>query len=170
MGYSRRNPNKWEGLRTWNFQEYWKSTRNSRGELKKKWNLKGCSRKTHLKFPWVLVFDLGIFKDCHTVLHNFQGWQNLKFQGGEGESEKYSLLFGFYPGKAHVRLWTYFFFCRRTMGNFARENFLLNVGNLTRSDFDHSNLFKTLKSKLKTTCKYWTLIKMWISMACVYKV
>ena len=30
--------------------------RNSKGQLKKKWNFQGCSRKTHLKFPWVLVF------------------------------------------------------------------------------------------------------------------
>ena len=35
------------------------------------------------------------------------------------------------------------------MGNFARKKFLLDGGNLTRSDFDNSNLFKTLKSKLK---------------------
>ena len=24
----------------------------------------GCSRKTHVEFPWVLVFDLGISKAC----------------------------------------------------------------------------------------------------------
>ena len=30
-----------------------KACRNSRGQLKKKWDFEGCSRKTHLEFPWV---------------------------------------------------------------------------------------------------------------------
>ena len=43
----------------------------------------------------------------------------------------------------------------------ARGNILLSGGNLSRDDFDHSNLF----SKLKTTfCKYCMLIKIKISM------
>ena len=45
---------------------------NSRGQLKKKWKFQGCSRKTNAEFPWVLVFDLGIAKWCHTNLQNFQ--------------------------------------------------------------------------------------------------
>ena len=45
----------------------------SRGQLKKKWNFQGRSRKTHLEFPWVLVFDLGIAKGRHTILQNFKG-------------------------------------------------------------------------------------------------
>ena len=35
------------------------------GQLKKKWNFRGCSRKTQVEFPWVLVFDLGLSKGCH---------------------------------------------------------------------------------------------------------
>ena len=35
------------------------------------------------------------------------------------------------------------------MGNVARKIFLLDGGNLTRNGFGHSNLFKTLKLKLK---------------------
>ena len=30
-----------------------RACRNSRGQLKKKWDFEGCSRKTHLEFPWV---------------------------------------------------------------------------------------------------------------------
>ena len=37
-------------------------TGNSRGQLNKKWNFQGCSQKTHVEFPRVLVFDVGIFK------------------------------------------------------------------------------------------------------------
>ena len=39
-------------------ENYW-------GWLKKMWNFHGCSRKTHEKFPFLLVFDLGISKRCH---------------------------------------------------------------------------------------------------------
>ena len=71
------------------------------GQLKKKLKFQGCSRKTNAKFPWVLVFDFGISRGCHTNLQNFQGqklffsgisWSkvtNLKFPGGF--SEKYIL-------------------------------------------------------------------------------
>ena len=41
-------------------------------QLRKKWNFKGCSRKTYAEFPWILVFDLSIFSGCHTILQNFQ--------------------------------------------------------------------------------------------------
>ena len=52
------------------------------------------------------------------------------------------------------------------MGNFAEGEFFLLSGNLARSYNDYSNLF----SKPKTTfCKYWTSIKIKISMTCVYK-
>ena len=45
-----------------------------RGQLRKKWNFQGCSRKIYMQFPWVLVFDLGIStKRCHTILKNPQG-------------------------------------------------------------------------------------------------
>lgn len=35
---------------------------NWRGQFKSKLNFKGCLRKTHVEFPFVLVFDLGISK------------------------------------------------------------------------------------------------------------
>ena len=75
MGYSRKNPNRGGRLRPWNF---WgleeKTCGNSWGQLKKKkWKFQGCSRKTNAEFPWVLVFDFGISKGCHTNLQNFQG-------------------------------------------------------------------------------------------------
>ena len=52
--------------RTWNFQGYWRNNfRKFQGQLKKKWNFNGCSRKTQVEFPswqrawpWVLVFDI----------------------------------------------------------------------------------------------------------------
>ena len=52
------------------------------------------SVKTHAEFPWVLVFEFGISKGCHTILLNFQESKlvfsgisngkvtNLKFPGG----------------------------------------------------------------------------------------
>ena len=45
---------------------------NSRGQLKKKSNFHGYSRKTHVEFPWILVFDLRISKECNTILQNYQ--------------------------------------------------------------------------------------------------
>ena len=33
-----------------------------------------------MEFPWVLVFDLGIFKECQAILQNFQG-SKLVFTG-----------------------------------------------------------------------------------------
>ena len=41
---------------------------------------RGGQVKTHVEFPWVLVFDLGISKWCHTILLNFQEWK-LVFSG-----------------------------------------------------------------------------------------
>ena len=48
---------------------------NSRGQLKRKRNFQGCPSKTHVEFPWVLVFDLEISKGCHTNLLNFKEWK-----------------------------------------------------------------------------------------------
>ena len=68
---------------------------NSRGTLKKKWDFQGCSRKSHLEFPWVLVFDLGISKGCHTILQNFRG-QKLVFSGiSKGKVTNLKILEGF---------------------------------------------------------------------------
>ena len=41
---------------------------------------KGVQGKTQMEFRWVLVFDIGISKGCHTILVNFQGWK-LVFSG-----------------------------------------------------------------------------------------
>ena len=67
------------------------------------WN----SRNTHVNFSWVMIFDLGISKVCHTNLQNFCRISrseclfslefvrikvtNLKFSGEERDSEKYIL-------------------------------------------------------------------------------
>ena len=48
---------------------------NCGAQLKKKLNFQGCSKKSHVEIPWVLVFDLGISKGCHTILQNFQDFQ-----------------------------------------------------------------------------------------------
>ena len=62
------------GLRTWNFQRYLrKNMWKFQGSIKKEVEFLGCSRKPYVEFPWVLVFDLGISKWCHTILQNFQG-------------------------------------------------------------------------------------------------
>ena len=54
------------------------------------------------------------------------------------------------------------------MRNFTggREIVLWVDENLRRSVFDYSNLFSKLKTRI---CKYWTLIKIKITMTCVYK-
>ena len=54
------------------------------------------------------------------------------------------------------------------MGNFPEEDFLLVNGNLKRSDCDHCNPFPCPKLKIPFF-KYWTLIKIKISITCVYK-
>ena len=41
---------------------------NSRGQLKKKWDFQGYSRKTHVEFSWVLDSDIGVSKGRHTIL------------------------------------------------------------------------------------------------------
>ena len=68
--------------RIWNFQRCFeeRACGNSGGQLKKKWNFQGCSRKTRVEFLWILVFGVGISKVCHTVLQSFQGWE-LVFAG-----------------------------------------------------------------------------------------
>ena len=46
---------------------------NSRVQLKKKQNFQGLQKKLMWNFHgWVLVFDFGISKGCHTILQNFQ--------------------------------------------------------------------------------------------------
>ena len=50
-----------QGLRAWNFEGYWrKSIWKFQGSIKKdaEFPWQGCSRKIHVEFPWVLVFDL----------------------------------------------------------------------------------------------------------------
>ena len=68
-----KNPNRgdWEHVISRGIKE--RTCRNSMNWSKKKWNFQGCSRKTHVEFPWALVFDLGISKGCHTILQTFQG-------------------------------------------------------------------------------------------------
>ena len=46
---------------------------NSGSQLKKKWNFQGYSRKTHVGFPLVLVFDLMEFPQGVRSFQNFQG-------------------------------------------------------------------------------------------------
>ena len=76
FGYSRKKQNKggWfgqgHGISRGTEEISWE---NSKVQLKKKWNFQGCCRKIHVEFPWVLVFELGILKGCHTILQNFQG-------------------------------------------------------------------------------------------------
>ena len=45
---------------------------NSRSQLKKMWNFQGHSRKIHVEFPWLLVFNFGVSKRCPIILQNFQ--------------------------------------------------------------------------------------------------
>ena len=54
---------------------------NSIGQLKNEVEFPGVIKKNYVKFPWLLVFDLGISKGCHKILQNFhQGW-NLASSG-----------------------------------------------------------------------------------------
>ena len=46
-----------------------KKTGNSKGQLKRGEISTGDQKKSHVEFPpWVLVFGLGISKECHTIL------------------------------------------------------------------------------------------------------
>ena len=91
MSYSRKNPNRLTNGNPWKiyvlnllsprwpggwghrfsmgFKE--RTCGNSGGQIKKTWNFQGCSEKTLVEFPWVLVFDLGIFTKAKGVSHNF---------------------------------------------------------------------------------------------------
>ena len=57
----------WRGI----FRSIEKNCGSSRGQSKKKWNFQWCSKRNHVKFPWVLIFNIGISKECHTILQNF---------------------------------------------------------------------------------------------------
>ena len=63
MGYSRKKQTGDLGLGiSWRIGEI--ASGYSRDQLKKKLNFQGCSRKTHVEFPWDLVFDLETSKGC----------------------------------------------------------------------------------------------------------
>ena len=71
MGYSRKKPNR--AVKDTEFPGVVKqrASGKSRRQLKKKWNFPRYSTRTHVEFPWVLVFDLIISKECHTILSEF---------------------------------------------------------------------------------------------------
>ena len=51
-----------------------KSMHKFQGSIKKEVEFPGVFKKIScVEFPWVLAFDLGIFKESHTILQNFQG-------------------------------------------------------------------------------------------------
>ena len=51
-----------------------------------------CSRKSPVESPWVLVFDLGICKGCHTILQNFQGWKLVFSRISKGKVTNLKIL------------------------------------------------------------------------------
>ena len=69
---------------------------NSRGQLKKKWNFQGWSRKNHMEFPWVLVFCLENSNGCNTILWNFQGWSFILSGISKGKVANPKLPVGFF--------------------------------------------------------------------------
>ena len=81
LGYSRNNPKRGEGLRTWNFQGHWrKSMWKFLGSNKKEVEFPGVL-KNHVEFPWVFVLTLEFFQGylvtnvTHTNLQNSQLWK-----------------------------------------------------------------------------------------------
>ena len=106
LGYSRKNPNT-GGVKIWNFQGY---QRNSMCNFHRLW-------KSHVEFPGVLVFGLGISKGWNTILQNFQVWNSVlprisrgkvkKWKIPGGFSKKYVLNppFCFFSGIAHCRIY-----------------------------------------------------------------
>ena len=50
---------------------------NSRGQLKKKWNIQECSRQTHCGISIGLAFWPWGYKWCYTILQNIQGCESL---------------------------------------------------------------------------------------------
>ena len=82
-----------EGVRTSNFRRGTeeRSCGNSRDHLKKKWNSQGCSRATHMEFPW--NFWPWNFQGVSQILQNFQGEslfspEFLKVISGKSENSK----------------------------------------------------------------------------------
>ena len=95
------------GVKIWNFQGY---QRNSMCNFQR-------LRKSHVEFPGVLVFGLGISKGWNTILQNFQVWSSVlprisrgkvkKWKIPGGFSKKYVLNppFCFFSGIAHCRIY-----------------------------------------------------------------
>ena len=78
MNYSKKNPNMIQGLSAWNFHSRGIEERaheNISVQLKRSGITGGSQRKNNVKFPWVLVFELGVSKRWHTILQNCQGWK-----------------------------------------------------------------------------------------------
>ena len=78
MNYSKKNPNMIQGLSAWNFHSRGIEERaheNISVQLKRSGITGGSQRKNNVKFPWVLVFELGVSKGWHTILQNCQGWK-----------------------------------------------------------------------------------------------
>ena len=62
----------------WNFRGIDESVcGNSRGQLKKKWNIQECSRQTHCGISIGLAFWPWGYKWCYTILQNIQGCGSL---------------------------------------------------------------------------------------------
>ena len=82
-------------------QRYWRKIMwKFQGQLKKKWNSQGCSRTTHMEFPWnIWPWN---FQGVSQILQNFQGeslfsQEFLKGISGKSENSKRVFFRKVYP-------------------------------------------------------------------------
>ena len=96
-GLFQKNSKRWQRgkLRRYRFSRDIKERTcgNPRGQLKKKWSFKGCSRK----FMWNLhgsrFLTLESTKGCHTISQNLQGWELICFLRVSNKSKNSRVFF-----------------------------------------------------------------------------
>ena len=94
--------NRKRGLRTWNFQGYWKNRMwKFQGSIKKKWNFQRRSGKNRAKFPWVSVFGLGNPNGFDTILWYFQDWSFI-LSGIPKDKVTNLIIPGFFSKKVYL--------------------------------------------------------------------
>ena len=62
----------------------------------------GVLKKEHVEIPWVLFFDLGISKGCHTILQNFHGCSFVFFEFSASKVTNLKIL-GVFSENSHSR-------------------------------------------------------------------
>ena len=117
----------------------------------KKWNIQGCSRKTHAEFRWVLVYELRISKGCYSILQNSKGWKFVFSGISKGKVTNLKIpVFFFQKTISAIRpIWIFFWNskCTNCTKFVQSANFKLE----TLMFFVHQTMYKLYKTYIKLT-------------------